>query len=95
MEDTKQGTQLLPGCEEGYIYLSEMGVRFDVVKAETEGAEGVCNPIGRRTLSMNQNSQDLNHQSRSTHGGTHDSNPICSRRCPCRTSMGEERPLVL
>jgi hypothetical protein len=37
------------------------------------------NPIGRTTISTNQNSQGLNHQPRSTHGGTHGSSPICSR----------------
>jgi hypothetical protein len=34
-----------------------------------------------------QSSQGLNHQSKSTHGGTHGSSSICSRRWPCQTSM--------
>ena len=61
------------------------------VRERTEGAEGFCNPIGR-TTSNNQRSQDLNHQPRSTHGGTHGSSHICSRGCPCWTSMDEEAP---
>jgi hypothetical protein len=42
------------------------------VKGNTEGAEGVCNSIGRTTISTNQipakSSQELNHQPKSTHG---------------------------
>jgi hypothetical protein len=41
------------------------------VREMTEGAEGVCSPIGRTTLSINQTpqiSQGLNHQPASTHG---------------------------
>ena len=44
-------------------------------------------------ISTNQNpqsSQGLNHQPRSTHGGTHGSSCICSRGWPCGTSMGGE-----
>jgi hypothetical protein len=43
------------------------------VRQRTEGGEGVCNPIGR-TISTNQTSQSshgLNHQAKSTNGGTH------------------------
>jgi hypothetical protein len=42
------------------------------VRTRTEGAERVCNPIGRTTVSINQNlqsSQGLNHQPNSTHVG--------------------------
>jgi hypothetical protein len=55
------------------------------VKGRTEGAEGVCNPIGRTTISTNQtpqSSQGLNHQPKSIHGLVHDSSYICSRELP-------------
>jgi hypothetical protein len=55
----------------------------------TERVEGVCNPIGRRTVSTNQtpwSSQGLSHQQRSTHG----SSCICYRRWPYHASMGGE-----
>jgi len=55
----------------------------------TEGADSVCNLIGRTTISTNHSSQGLNHQPRSTHGGTHGSTCICSRGWPCQASMGE------
>jgi hypothetical protein len=32
------------------------------VRERTEGAEGACHPIGRRTISTNQSFQGLNHQ---------------------------------
>ena len=47
----------------------------------TEGADKVCNSIGRATISTNQNpqsSQGLNHQTRSAQGGTYDSSCICA-----------------
>jgi hypothetical protein len=53
-------------------------------RESTQGAEGVCNPIGRTTKSTNQSSQGLNHQPRSTHRGTHGSSHICSRRWSCQ-----------
>ena len=37
-----------------------------------------------------QSSQGLNLQAKSTHGGTHGSSCICSRGCPCQSSMGGE-----
>jgi hypothetical protein len=37
-----------------------------------------------------QSSQKLNHQPKSTHGGTHGSSHICSRGWACQTSMGGE-----
>jgi hypothetical protein len=58
---------------------------------KTEGAEGVCNPIGITTISTNQNpqsSQGLNHQPKITHGGTHGSSHICSKGWPCHGSIG-------
>jgi hypothetical protein len=66
---------------------TERRVRNGGVRERTEGAEGICNPIGRRTISTNQNpynSQGLNHQPRSTYG----SSCICSRGWPCHVSMG-------
>jgi hypothetical protein len=53
----------------------------------------VCNPIGRTTISTNQNpqtSQRLNHQPKSTHEGTLVSSCICGRERPCLASMGGE-----
>jgi hypothetical protein len=63
------------------------------ITEKTEEAEGVCNLIGGTTISINQNpqsSQGLNYQSKSTHGGTHDSSLICSRGWPCLASIGRE-----
>ena len=65
------------------------------VRERTKGAEGVCNFIGRTTISINQTSetcQGLNHQPKTTHGGTHGSSCMCSRGCPCQASMGGEGP---
>jgi hypothetical protein len=59
------------------------------VKERTEGVQGVCNPMGRTTISTNQNplnSQGLSHQQMHTHG----SSCICSRGWLCHASMGEE-----
>jgi hypothetical protein len=36
------------------------------VREKTEGAEGVCNPIGRAIISTNQIPQGLNYQPKST-----------------------------
>jgi hypothetical protein len=52
---------------------TEHGVPNGGVRGRTEGAEGVCNPIGRTTILTNQtppsqSSQELNHQPKSTHG---------------------------
>jgi hypothetical protein len=57
----------------------------------TVGTEGICIPIGRTTVSNNQNlqnSQGLNHQANSIHEGTHSSSWICSRRLPYLASLG-------
>jgi len=46
------------------------------VGRKTKGAEGVWKTIGRTTISADQipqNSQELNHQPKNTHGGTHGS----------------------
>jgi hypothetical protein len=50
-----------------------------------------CNPIGRTTLSTNQNpqsSQGLNYQPKSTFGGIHVSSVMSSRVLPYLVSMG-------
>jgi hypothetical protein len=63
------------------------------VRERTELAEGVCTPIGRTAIPTNQatqSSQGLNHQPKSTYGGTHDSSHIYSRGWPCQTSVGRE-----
>jgi hypothetical protein len=68
---------------------TECGVPNRGVRERTEEVEGVCNPIGRTTLSTNQTPQNfegLSHQKRITHG----SSCICSRGCPCHASMGRE-----
>jgi hypothetical protein len=62
-------------------------------RERTEGAEGSCSPIGGTTIWTNQysqSSQGLNHQPKSTPGGTHGSSCICIRGWPCWTSMGRE-----
>jgi hypothetical protein len=59
----------------------------------TEEAEGVCNPIGKPTVSTNQTlqiSQELNHQPKNTHGGTHGSSCLFSRGWTYLASMGGE-----
>ena len=55
-----------------------------------ERTEGICNPIGRTTISTNQSSQGLNHKPRSTLRGTHGSSNIFRRGWSCQASMGEE-----
>jgi hypothetical protein len=60
------------------------------VRERTEGAEGVCNLIGGTSTNQNpQSSQGLNHQPKSTHGGTM-APATSSREWPCQTSMGRE-----
>ena len=68
---------------------TEHGIPNSGVRERTEGVEWVCNPIGRTTISPNQNphnSQGLSHQQRSTQG----SSCICSKGWPCHISMGGE-----
>jgi hypothetical protein len=72
-------------------YWTEHGDPNGGVRGRTEGAEGVCSPIGGTTIwtkQYPQSSQGLNHQPKSTHGGTHGPSCICSRGWPCWTSMG-------
>jgi hypothetical protein len=63
------------------------------VRKRTEGAEGVYNPIERTIISTkqtSQSSQGLNHQLKSTHGGTHGFSCIGNRGWPCQAAMGGE-----
>ena len=65
------------------------------VRGRTYGAEGVCNSIGRTPILASQTpppktSQGLNHQPKSTYGGTHVSSCTCSRGLPYLASMWEE-----
>ena len=62
-------------------------------KEKDKGYKGLCNPIGRTTISTSQTLQSfqgLNHQPTSTHGVTNGSSCICSRGWPYLTLMGEE-----
>jgi hypothetical protein len=66
-------------------------------RERTQGAQGVCSPIGGITIWTNQYPQSslgLNHQPKSTHGGTHGSSCICNRG-GLVGHQWEERPLVL
>jgi hypothetical protein len=50
-------------------------------------------PIGTKSISTIQtppSSQELNHQPKSTHGGTHNSSHLCSKGRAYWTSMGGE-----
>jgi len=63
------------------------------IREKTEGAEGVCNPIGRTIISTNQTPPELpgtKPPTMSTHGGTHGSSCIHSRGWPCPASIGGE-----
>jgi hypothetical protein len=64
------------------------------VRGRTLGANGVCNPLGRTTMSTNlspQSSQGLNNQPKEyIHGGTHGSICICSIGSPYLASMEGE-----
>jgi hypothetical protein len=76
-------------CSQPTIGLS-MGSAMEELRERNKGAERICNPTGRATLSTNQSSQGLKHQSRNTHGGNHCSSCICSRGWPCWASVGGE-----
>jgi hypothetical protein len=61
------------------------------VGGRTEGAEGVCNPIGRTTVPTNlapQSTQGLSHQTKSMHGPVHGFYYIYSRGLPYLESVG-------
>ena len=70
---------------------TELRVPNGGVRERTEGAEGICDVIGKRTISTNQtpqNSQGLNYQPKSAHGGTHGSSHIYCNGWSCQTLMG-------
>jgi hypothetical protein len=62
------------------------------IGGRTEGAEGVCNPKGRTTISTNltPSFQGLNNQPKGTHGGSHGFSCRCRRGWPCQASMEGE-----
>jgi hypothetical protein len=73
------------------------GVSSGRVRVMTEGAEGVCNPIGRTTISTKhtpQSSQGLGHQPKSTHGGAHGASHILTED-GLVGHQWEDRPFVL
>jgi hypothetical protein len=64
-----------------------------VVRGMIKGAQGVCNSIGRTTISTNENpqsSQGLNHQPKITHGRIPGSSCLCSRGQLYLASVGGE-----
>jgi hypothetical protein len=64
---------------------TELGVPDGRVGEGTEGADGVCSPVGGATVSTNQtptSSQRLDHQPKNTHGGTYGSSQIGGRGWP-------------
>jgi hypothetical protein len=72
---------------------TEQGDRSGGIRGRSEGAEEVCNPRGRTTISISQthySSQGLNHQPKNTHGGTHGSSCICSQGLPYLSSVRGE-----
>jgi len=72
---------------------TEYGDPNGEVRTRTVGAEGVCNPIGRTTISSKQNPkipQGLNHQPKSTHEGPHGFSWICNRGWLYQASLGGE-----
>jgi hypothetical protein len=74
-------------------YWTEHRIHNEGARESTQGAEGVCSPIGGTTIWTNQypqSFQGLNHQPKSIHGQTHGSSCICSRGWPCGISMGRE-----
>ena len=75
------------------IHWTKHRVPNEEVRERTQGVEGVCSSIGGTIIWTNQypqSSQGLNHQPKSTHGGTHGSRCICSRGWPSWSSMGGE-----
>jgi hypothetical protein len=66
------------------------GPPMEELKGRTERTEGICNPIGRTTMSIKQISQGLNHKPRSVHGETYGSSHICNRGWPLWVSVEEE-----
>jgi hypothetical protein len=76
-----------------FKYWTENGDPNGGVRERTEGSEGGCIIIERTVISTNQTPQsswEINHQPKSTHGGTHSSRCICIREWPYLLSMGRE-----
>jgi hypothetical protein len=76
---------------------TEHGISNGGVRERTEGAEGVCYPIGRTTISTNlipQHSQGLNHQPKSTHVEELMAPAIYVAEDDLVRHQWEERPLV-
>jgi hypothetical protein len=74
-----------------------MGSPTEELEKSTQEAEGICNPIGRTTISTNkthQSSQGVSHQQKRTHRGTYGSSCIC-REDGLVMHQWEERSLVL
>ena len=76
---------------------TEHGVPDGGAGEGTEGAEGVCSPMGGRQASVSTgqtpwSSRGLDHQTKSTHGVAHDSGHICGREWPGWTSVGGMAP---
>ena len=76
------------------IHRMEHRVPNEGARESTQGAEGVCSPIGGTTIWTNQYPQSslgLNyHQSKKTHGETHGSSCMCSRGWLSWPLMGGE-----
>jgi hypothetical protein len=75
------------------IYWTEQKVPNEGARESTQGAEGVCSPIGGTSIWTNQYPQssfEINHQLKKTHGGTCGSSYICSRGWPSQSSIGGE-----
>jgi hypothetical protein len=89
---------VLPGPDYYKSRYSQSDIRLSRGNPMEELGEGLKElksiaSLGRRTLSTNwtpQSSHGLNHQSKSTHGGTHGSGCLCSRGWPYLASMGGE-----
>ena len=77
-------------------YWTEHKVPNEEVRERTEGAEGICNSIGKIIISTNQApTPELPRTKLPTKGctwsdPTHGSSCICSRGWPCKASMGGE-----
>ena len=74
-------------------YWSERGVPSGGVGEGTEGPEGICSPMEGATVSKGQtpwSSWGLNHQPKSTHGGTYGASCTYGRGWPCWISVEGE-----
>jgi hypothetical protein len=75
------------------IHWTEHNVSSEGARERTQGAKGVSSPIEETTIWTSQylqSCQGLNHQPKSTHGGTHTSSCISSRGWPSLSAMGGE-----